>query len=263
MISTFIDKYARPVRSTPPASSSSNSSSGGSSSTPAGNTGVAAVQKAMQRGVLQKALQLAALLPQMPWADLRSAVMKNGPHVNPAAKQALDRLGLYMCTAPLLRVVCMLAMLGQLSEAQVQGVVSLIEGHPAGSSKTTFPLEEPPSLAEYREQHNITLADLSRAVLWDSRVVQLYAEHHIKPVAEHLVLAFGAQQLQMIATVIAELPRRTHSLVSITPEAEVMECLEGPQGDVYMGWVQACLLKVINEVLDAVGAESKWAGVEG
>jgi hypothetical protein len=247
VIDAFIEKYLRLLVGR--ASSCNSSSSGGDQRSGSASTATRAARDA----ALPEALQLSALLPQVPWADLKAAVMENGPHVTSAAKQTLDQLGLYMCTVPLLRAVCMLAMLGQLSQAQTLGVVSVLEGPPAGSNKASFPLEEPQSLAEHRQQHNITLADLSTAVLFDTRVRQLSAKHKTRDVAEHLVLALNREQLPMVATVTAALSKHAGPVATVKPEAEVMECLEGPLGDVYLGWVQACLLKVINEVLDAAG----------
>jgi hypothetical protein len=57
----------------------------------------------------------------------------------------------------------------------------------------------------------------------------------------------------MIATVDAALAKHASPNTTMAPEAEVSELLEGPLGDVYLGWVQASLLKVISEVLHQAG----------
>jgi hypothetical protein len=243
IICNFIDRNLRSTAKPRPGSSSS-SSTGGS---------------ALSDAVVQEALQLAALLPHTPWAEFKAAALQNAAHLSPDAKETLEQLGLYMCTAPLLRVVSMLALLGKLSEGQKQGVVALLEGFDndcstaASTGRASLPVEEPAALAEHRQEHGITLVMLSTAVLWDIQVAQLYAKHKVKSVTGHLVLAFGAQQLRMIATVDAALAKHASPNTTMAPEAEVSELLEGPLGDVYLGWVQASLLKVISEVLHQAG----------
>jgi hypothetical protein len=171
----------------------------------------------------------------------------------------LAQLQSQVCSVPLLRTTCMLSLAGQLTQGQTQGIVSLLGGicsssmpdHSnsstscSNSSSLALLLPEPASLSELRHKHGISLGELAVAMLW-------FDPNGGPSMATQLLAVFGPDQLPSIAH-LAEVfaqgdpdePVHYEQLQMQPILWEVVTEFAEP----YYNWVQATLLKVIDEVL--------------
>jgi hypothetical protein len=167
----------------------------------------------------------------------------------------------------------MLATVGLLTEEQRQAVVALLGGVTSCRSTTTNStitnsttttgstttfcstlLPEPADLVEWRQQGSISLAELSVALLlWPSAYT---TEAGALSAATQLVMAFGAEQLPLVAAVASAKQQQDLPLL---PKATVDTLADSTLSDTYFSWVQACLLSIINDVLRQAGVRT--AGV--
>jgi hypothetical protein len=165
----------------------------------------------------------------------------------------------------------MLASVGLLSEQHKQGVVALLGGElgstcldsnrcdssPATSTSTpALLIQEPASLLHLREQHNIGLSELAVPLVWFDHS-QRQDDTDWMPALEltkDLLSVFSPTQLPAIAHLNSTLSA-AGSEASIEPEQvalregmwELWE--DSPLADIYLSWVQATLLKIIDNVL--------------
>jgi hypothetical protein len=194
----------------------------------------------------QQAVQLAALVCQWPqlvwdypgWEGTLSIVMA-------------------------LRAVCMLAVAGLLTGQQKQGVVALLGGVPGDSTNSSSPIPRPPllepfSLAALRQEGGISLAELSVAFL--DEVVHQPPGHtnQFASIIVHLLLIFGAQQLpaiQQAFAAVADSPADKQQGSAYLGQGQRLREVvsqkweQGPLRVAYLEWVQASLLRVIEDVL--------------
>jgi hypothetical protein len=214
-----------------------------------------------QHQAVQAALVLASLVPAVPcdkdaWKG--------------ANEDLLATWQFHLCANPLIRVVCMLGLTGLLSEQQKQGVVALLGGSTTGSTgsaedssscayehlsvRSALLLPEPASIAQPRQNHGISLADLSSALLWVEHQRLSDPERQLRSITKHLLLAFGADQLPSIARImgylwVQDLDDRTPFEVLGIPVAAIELWQQPSFRDTYLSWMQATLLKVIGDVL--------------
>jgi hypothetical protein len=241
--------------------------------TTTGQHGRGSVQAALDR-----ALQLASLVPRVPWDHLTATVA----HIS--ADEHQDFLGICMYLVDrtavlLLRVVTMLVCARLVPEQHKQGVVALMGGVPSGSGsasntsrsgKSNFlPLPEPSSLAEARQQAGVTLQDLSYLFLLVDVLTskddgeQRSAAPRCPSLARHLALAFGVHQIPWLASVQQASQPGSQGLQQDSEEDSGLKQLNDSaatagawlaQGDStmateYTSWVQACLYRIIDEAL--------------
>jgi hypothetical protein len=241
------------------------------------------------QAALYRALQLASLVPRVSWDHLTAPVA----HISAEERQDFLGICIYLVqktTALLLRVVSMLAIVGLLPEHQKQGVVALLGGVPTSSSTSNsdsastsstsgtssfLPHPEPPSLADARQQAGVTLLDMGFRMLWtdapgsEDDKEQRYAAARCQSLARHLASAFGAHQIPWLATVqraskiesqglqVEQDPEEVTRLQHYRDRAKMVDVLleqgDGTMASEYSGWVQACLYRVIDEVLSQSG----------
>jgi hypothetical protein len=159
----------------------------------------------------QLALQLASQVPHLTMEDLESAAEGSPGKGNLEFIAAMFTLRGHLSVKPALRAVCMLALTGHLNQQQREVVTALLGGRGSSSSghstttselgsdstacsASSLPIPEPPKLVEARQQGSITLQDLA---IW---VLDLQQAPH-PPVIDHVLLAFGADQLPGLALV--------------------------------------------------------------
>jgi hypothetical protein len=221
------------------------------------------------------ALQLASLVPAVPWNRFREAKVWDAPELSLYKK--LAALAVQMCAHPLLRVVCMLALVGLLTEHQRQGVVALLGGVcssscvasasgsvTAGSMaeeaqrQSSLLIPEPASVAATRKQHNTSLSHLAVVTLWTQWGYLPDPREQIKSITALLLSSFGAEQLPAMARIqeylMAQHADDTSSFEYFGIPMAATGCYLQPSfKDTYLGWMQATLLKIISEVLTQHG----------
>jgi hypothetical protein len=232
----------------------------------------------------QLALQLAALVSHTPWQSLRAAAGQTTgwAHLDGYTLKVLPMLQLLMCAYPLLRVVCMLAIAGFLSDQQKQGVVALLVGPPNTSTSistsistssltassissvsstqgrvpptpdSVLPVEEPAELQTRRAQQGIPLLHMFHALLELGTRTLFDGEQHYEFMMRHLLLAFGHEQLPtvfMLYTQMLPLPGEDRAVAPAVVKAwDFINDSDGVR-DIYLGWLQASLLRVIDDVV--------------
>jgi hypothetical protein len=229
-----------------------------------------------RKDVVRVALQLASLAPAVPLSRFRAATgCDTLAFLMFKTYRKLAALPILMCAHPLLRVVCMLALMGLLTEHQRQGVVALLGGVcssscPGGDvaesssmavgaqQQSSLLIPEPASLSAIRQQHNLSLSQLAVFMLWTQRSQLPDPPQQIKLITRHLLLAYGAQRLPSIARIqdylmVQDLDDRNPLEYLGVPMASI-DCWQQPSfKDTYLGWMQATLLKIIQEVLSQHG----------
>jgi hypothetical protein len=197
------------------------------------------------------AYMLASLTPAVPWASDAFHILSD---------QHRAALQLQLCSVPLIRVVCMLSVVGLLPQQQEQGVVELLGGTPRGAGLSTsstskghtsqssfFLLPEPESIAQARQQHGVSLANLLEVLLF-VECDKVGAHWQASSLAHQLVWAFGAGQLPSIASISQRLQGTGEAAIHI-PQAAI-DCWQQPSvRDTYLSWMQASLRVVIDDVL--------------
>jgi hypothetical protein len=149
----------------------------------------------------------------------------------------------------------MLALTGHLSVKQRAALIAMLgggdshavgaaEGGSSGSasgSSSSLILPEPPRIAAARQQDSISLADLSMSLVW--ALCQPSIRRLCRAsITEHLSSAFGSDQLPFVVR-LTQLWKEGKA-----PDRDFDKYCEGVT-QVYLAWVQASLLAVINEVL--------------
>jgi hypothetical protein len=175
----------------------------------------------------QLALQLASMMPHVSMEDVESGAEGSPGWGNADFIAAMSKLRGQLGVEPALRVVCMLALTGHLDQQQREVVIALLGGRGSSSSdySTTselrhdsaacsdrcLPIPEPLELAAARQEHNITLQDLAICVLAPPGAAHLVGmglqEESFTPAADHVLLAFGADQLPCLALAHGADPR--------------------------------------------------------
>jgi hypothetical protein len=232
---------------------------------------------------VQEALQLASLLPQVSWAQLKAAAQGWGG--NGIFMGHMQGLCTHLTINPYLRVLALLATVGKLTEQQQQAVIALLGGGPSSTSAdvdstlsalrtssaaaaaapysnranyvvnnlSSLPLPEPPSLSAARQEHDLALQDLAMPfVCVDSNSNCPYADR----LADHLLLAFGAAQLPHVTYMQesslaqgSEGSSRGSVQSSLLCGKDILEMLGVDGITEYTRWMSASLLVIINEVL--------------
>jgi hypothetical protein len=218
---------------------------------------------------------LAALTPAVPWERVKEATSwDNLAFTKVRAYGKFAVLQIQLCAHPLLRVVSMLAGVGRLTEQQKQGVLALLGGvlrtensnstseHAVVDSRSasepphqlSLLLPEPTLVSALRQQHGVSLAQLAVFVLWTQRKRLHEPDQQIRSITDHLLWAFGAEQLPSIALIkdylcVQDLGDRTPFEYLGIPVAAVELWQQPSFKDTYLSWMQATLLKIINEVL--------------
>jgi hypothetical protein len=119
----------------------STSASGSSVAFGAGSTYAAGSLAGSKRSV-ERALRLAALTPRTRWEEVLSQAMVSSGRDNATFMAGVYSLRFQLVSIPLLRRICMLALVGLLTKRQKQGVVALLGGvpcEPGSSSINTSP----------------------------------------------------------------------------------------------------------------------------
>jgi hypothetical protein len=221
------------------------------------------------------ALMLAALTPAVPWQRIKEATSwDNLAFTEVRAYAKFAALQVQLCAHPLLRVVSMLASVGLLTEQHQQGVVALLGGggpragsnntndHTADDSRSasgpsrqySLLIPEPAVVSAHRNQHGISLAQLAVFVLWNQRKRLPEPDQQIRTITEHLLWAFGVDQLPSIARIkdylmVQDLDCRTPFEYLDIPVAAVELWQQPSFKDTYLSWMQATLQGIVDEVL--------------
>jgi hypothetical protein len=180
-----------------------------------------------------------------------------------ALKKVATNLYVFLHVQLYLRVVALLAIVGTLSEQHKQGVAALLGGEPhSSSSSSSLPLPEPAGVAAVRMEHSLALQDLAIRCLWgDTKMSDQEQECHelaqLCSVPDHLLMAFGADQLPWLAIMQqSSKPAATQDsqkadeyLQLRERAARATQVFSGAVGSEYVSWMNASLMKIINEVL--------------
>jgi uncharacterized protein YcgL (UPF0745 family) len=156
----------------------------------------------------------------------------------------------------------MLAVVGLLSEQQKQGVVALLGGGAdslsvISSDSSSVPLPEPASLLKARLQGNLALSTMYLMYFAAQKTFYaglMHPEHfdQLHDVPKQLAQVFGEQQLlwmQNLKESAQDVAQKTADACSRRGGAGHLQLLESTLIKEYTTWVQACLLKIIDEVL--------------
>jgi hypothetical protein len=221
------------------------------------------------------ALQLAFQMPLMSWDILKVAARQTPAWQDTAFRGHMRDLHAFMGPLPLFRTVSMLATVGLINQQQKQGMVALLggaESHSAGGDSSTTSsllIEEPLSLVEARQQSGITLQDLAVSLLWVNSKTSSGAEAstpstQLSSVAQHLLQAFGAEQLPWVDLMLRA-PSKTNSRGSQkeissyrqlrSRAAKAAQWLDGSLSTAYTSWVEGYLRKVVCDVLETAEEE--------
>jgi hypothetical protein len=269
--------------------------SGGAGDSAAGSTSgdrrtATCVDQSPSQADLQAALRLASLSSTVPWDQIDDAAhnsriwnkTSNWTEADSKFVTQLFVVQCQLCAIPLLRDVCMLAIVGRVDVSQKQGVLALLggvlgEGDASIASDasshvaSSLPLPEPAELAEFRQEHSLSLADMSLAlVCYDSSgKAGIDSDDsdddedgdswdQASSLIKHLLAVFTREQLPCIAHMHNVLEAAGLEGNITDEELGVRSDMydlwsEDDISDIYLSWVQASLLKVIREVLHEAG----------
>jgi hypothetical protein len=220
---------------------------------------------------VQKALHVASVVPCVNWDSVKAAAAQTAAWADAEIRKKVTALHLFASTIPSLRTVAMLAMVGALTEQQKQGVVALLGERSSGCSNvgasdnasttsatgstnnsSSMVLEEPAELVSMRAKDGTTLADLFQALLFTLfKQVPEYTSQ-VSSCVVHMRQAFSSVQLPLLATLTAA----TRSPATLQNEdlntpAFIKLSTAASSKEIYLSWVHATCLTIINDVLSS------------